>query len=320
MMKPLRIRKFFLDYLLGSGLIILMFYLSIGNFTIMDTQGVLTLAQSCSSQHSEKDILQNAQLAIRSGEHCELVSPCDGLRVLRCEGTLQVSELPRSFFFRDLVIFRVKNSIEDKYQFASYRDSSAFRVPTGLIVMALTYGLILVEAGALLFALGRQDKLRQSFSLPEGSKANQFFRPLLFAVLLAVIVVVMNYQLFALFDHPAVENREMIRNLFKTGSGLLFVIVFAPLAEELIFRGVVLRFFVERNQVKMGTVLVSLLFSVLHGLHEESLGWQLYKSSLYFIISVVLCRLYITQKNLWSPIVFHSAFNATMVALFNLFV
>ena len=109
-----------------------------------------------------------------------------------------------------------------------------------------------------------------------------------------------------------------IRHLLNSGPGLAFVILFAPLAEELIFRGVLLNFFIERNKAAIGTVLVSLLFSLLHGLHQESLGWQLYTSSFYFIMSLVLCHLYIARGSLWPPIVFHSAFNGTMAVLFRL--
>ena len=96
-------------------------------------------------------------------------------------------------------------------------------------------------------------------------------------------------------------------------------ILIAPFVEELIFRGVFLRFFIERKQQILGVVLISILFGVLHGLREQNLAWQLYKSATFFVVSVIFCWSYIKQKNLWSPIILHGGYNATMIGFLNLF-
>ena len=97
-------------------------------------------------------------------------------------------------------------------------------------------------------------------------------------------------------------------------------ILVAPLAEELIFRGVLLRFFIERKRQLLGVVFVSVIFAILHSLREPTLGWLLYKFSAFFIISVVFCWAYIRQKNLWSPIILHGGYNATMIGFLNVIV
>ena len=129
----------------------------------------------------------------------------------------------------------------------------------------------------------------------------------------------MNYLVFAWFEHPEVEAKEILTTLLKSVTGIITIVIVAPLAEELIFRGVLLRYFVERNKPLLGTILISLMFSALHGFLEQGLGWQLYVSTIYFIFSVLLCRVYIMQKTIWSPIVFHSAYNSTMVVLYMVF-
>ena len=319
-MRSLGIKKFSIDYIIGFGLIFLLFYLLFGKMTVMDTRGNLQLAQACSSPLSEEDILQKVRESLRTGERCEVVPLCVDWYSLQCEGTVQLSALHKTILGRDLLIFRVNNSLVDTYGFMGYKDSSTFRIPLSFILLLVAYGLVLAEAGAILFALWRQEKLRQTLTLPSGSKKDQLLKPALFAIPFAIVVVLANHLAFKLFEHPEVESREIISTLLNSASGVFIIVILAPLAEELIFRGVLLRFFVEKKKLLLGTVLVSLLFAGFHGFAEQSPGWQLYLSSIYFLLSAFLCSVYITQKNIWSPIVFHVVYNGTMVVLYSLFV
>jgi membrane protease YdiL (CAAX protease family) len=318
-MKALKIKKFFLDYMIGSGLIVVLFFVLIGNITIMDTNGVLRLDEACSSPTSPQDILDNAQLVLRNDERCELIQPCNELKRLRCQGTAKVSDVPMHMFAQDLLIIRVKRQLEHQYGFAGYSDKSTFRVPIGLISFLIVYLAVLVEAGALLFALWRQKSLRHTFSLSSDSKTDQLLKPLLFGTFLAMAVLALNFQVDRLFEYPNVEQAQANLAYFQTAAGVILAILVAPLAEEMIFRGVLLRFFIERKQRLLGVALISILFAVLHTFWEESLGWQFYKFVMYFLISTIFCWSYIKQKNLWSPIILHAGYNATMVGFLNVF-
>lgn len=318
-MQSLKVKKFFIDYLIGTGVVFLLFYLLIGNITVMDTRPSIKLSHECSSPFSPEEVLDSILPSLREGESCEFDSPCVEEQILRCEGTVRMSALYKTFFWGDLLLHRVKETPVKSYGFSYSRDSSTFRVPLSFILLFIGYGIVLVETGVLVFALWRQNNLKQTFTLPPGDRKDQIIRPAVFAILFALVVVLMNYLVFTLFEHPEVEGREIISTLLKSVAGIFTIVILAPLAEEIICRGVLLRYFVERNKSLLGTILVSLLFSVLHGFLEPGLGWQLYISTIYFILSVFLCRLYITQKNIWSPIVFHSAYNSTMVVLYTLF-
>ena len=317
-MKSLKINKFLLDYLIGSGLIVVLFFVLIGNFTIIDTKGVLTLAEACSSSNSSHDILNSAKLVLRNDERCEVVQPCNKFQSLRCEGTAKVSDIPMHMFAQDLLIMRVKRQLEHQYGFAGYSDKSTFRVPISLVSFFLIYLAVLVEAGALLFALWRQKSLRHTFSLSPGSKTDQLLKPFLFGTFLAVAVLALNFQIDRFFEYPNAEQAQANLAYFQTAAGIILAILVAPLAEELIFRGVLLRFFIERKRQLPGVVLISILFAVLHVLWEEGLGWQLYRFVVYFLISTVFCWSYIKQKNLWSAIILHGGYNATVVGFLNL--
>lgn len=309
-----------MDYLIGSGLIVVVFLVLIGNITIMDTKGILTLYESCSSPASPQDILQSAQLVLRNDERCELVQPCNDLKRIRCEGTAKVSDIPKHFYAQDLLIKRVQRQLANQYKFAGYSDKSTFRVPIGLIVFFLVYLVVLVEAGALLFALWRQKSLKQTFSLPTGSKVEQLLRPLIFGMFLGMAILALNFKVYTFFDYPGVEQSLVNLSYLKSISGIVLAILVAPLAEELIFRGVLLRFFIERKRQLLGVVFISIIFAILHSLREPALGWLLYKFSGFFIISAVFCWSYIKQKNLWSPIILHGGYNATMIGFINMYV
>ena len=318
-MQSLRIKKFFFDYLIGTGLIFLLFYLLIGNMTVMDTRAAIKLSQECSLPFSAEDVLDSILPSLREGESCEFDSHCIEAQIVRCQGTVRISALYSTVLGGDLLLQRVKESPVKFYGYWSSKDSSTFRVPLSFILLFIGYGIVLVETGALVFALWRQNKLKQTFTLPPGARKALLIESVIFATLFAIVVVLMNYLVFALFEHPAVEERVIIGTLLKSVTGIVTIIILAPLAEEIICRGVLLRYFVERNKPLLGTILVSLLFSVLHGFLEPGLGWQFYVSAIYFTLSVFLCRIYITQKNIWSPIVFHGAYNSTMVVLYTLF-
>lgn len=318
-MQLIRIRKFLLDYLIGSGLIIVLFLILIGNFTIMDTKANLVLLEKCSSLDSSQDILDSAKLVLRNDEICELVQPCIDLQVIRCAGTATVAEIPLHIFAEDLLVRRVQRQLVDQFGISGYSDKSTFRIPTSLAIFIFLYLGVLVEAGALLFALWRQNLLRESFVFPSNSKPDQLFKPLLIGAFLATAILGLNFYVNGIFEYPDEDKAQAYLAYFQSATGAFLAILVAPLAEELIFRGVLLRFFLERKRQLLGWILVSVLFASLHVMSEESTGWLFYKFLIYFLFSAVLCWTYIRQKTLWSPIMLHAGYNATMVGFLHVF-
>ena len=314
-MPLLRIKKFFLDYIIGVALIILLFFLSIGNMTVFVHQPVYDLDLACTSPLTTRDVLHTLRNDLREAESCELISPCDESRRVQCESPLSINAFIKQFANKDLLFITVHKTLSETYGVWKIQNLGKFNVPLGFIALLLLYGVVLLEASATLFAVWRQHKLKQTLSLPPGSRRNQLLMPVVYAVFFGLLVVLINSLVFDWFDYPETEHTETLRNLINSGIGVLLIVVLAPLAEELVFRGALLRFFIERNRALSGTIIVSLLFSAFHGFTEQSIGWQIYISSIYFFVSIVLCRIYIAQKNIWTPILFHSAYNSTMVGL-----
>jgi membrane protease YdiL (CAAX protease family) len=316
----LGIKSFFLDWIIASVLIFLSLYFLFGHITVMDTQATVSLHKSCSSVLPAEELIQKLQGTLHADEHCEIVSPCVDWRAVRCEGTLPASGLYDAFLFGGSLSNRMFNALSEHYEVAGWKDTPTLKFEPTWILFLMGYLFILVETVAVLFALWRQKALKQAFILPEGLKTDQLIKPAIFAVILAISIVSLNFMVFNQFDYQGVKDEQMMSTLFNSVYGIAFTVIVAPLAEELTFRGVFLKFFIDRNRLLLGTIVVSLLFSVFHGLVEKSLGWQLYISSLYFVGSVILCRVFIKQKNLWSPIIFHSAYNSTMVVFYQILV
>ncbi len=317
-MQKLGIKKFFLDYLVGSLVIVVLFLLLAGKITGIDTRATVELGHECFLPFPVEEVLQSLQAALKEGESCKIVSPCVELQVIQCAGTEPVSGVWKVAVKGDSMRRRVVDSLIESYGLSRHVDNSLFRINREILLILLAYGLILAEATALFFALWRQGVLKQTLAPPAGSSVDQVFKPVFWAVLLAITVLLTNHFVFAFFEHPEIQLRPMMRFLMDSGAGVVIAICLAPLAEELIFRGVMLRFFVERNKPLFGTILVSMLFSGFHGFHEPEPGWQLYTSLMYFMLSAILCWLYIKQQNIWSPVVFHSAYNSTLVVFYYL--
>jgi len=86
---------------------------------------------------------------------------------------------------------------------------------------------------------------------------------------------------------------------------ILMAVVAAPLFEELVFRGLLFPYLVKHAGLAGGTLLVSMLFALMH-LHVASLVP-------IFLLSAALCIAYWRTGSLWVSIGMHAIFNATSI-------
>lgn len=88
---------------------------------------------------------------------------------------------------------------------------------------------------------------------------------------------------------------------------LVVAAVIAPLAEELIFRGIIYRWVAERLGFAAGVVLSSLAFAAAHAETDPINFVHL------FAIGGMCAFLYAGSRSLWSDICLHATYNATVV-------
>jgi membrane protease YdiL (CAAX protease family) len=93
--------------------------------------------------------------------------------------------------------------------------------------------------------------------------------------------------------------------------GYMFTAIFvAPIYEELMFRGIIFPYLVKRSGLISATVLVSLLFALLHFHTPSALP--------LFLLSTALCMAYWRTGSLWVSIGMHTLFNAVSILALNM--
>ena len=113
--------------------------------------------------------------------------------------------------------------------------------------------------------------------------------------------------------HIPIEEQEVLFTMSETtslGMRIFFVLlaaVLAPLFEEIFFRGILLPVLAQRMRLDAAVCIVSAFFAIVH--------WNTASLVPLFILSVSFCLAYIHSESLWVPIVMHSLFNLSTVAV-----
>ena len=128
-------------------------------------------------------------------------------------------------------------------------------------------------------------------------------------VLLASLAVNLAYEKLGI----VIEPQEVIILMMRIDDPRLWVVavfstvVLAPLAEELVFRGVVYRFLKSRFRPELAVIVSAALFSVIH--IEVSVLLPL------FVLGIVLALVYEETGDIRAPILFHGIFNLQTMGL-----
>ena len=98
---------------------------------------------------------------------------------------------------------------------------------------------------------------------------------------------------------------------------LIMVVILAPIQEELVFRGILLRLFINQKQVLLGTLWTSTLFAALHQLQliGQPLTDRIHNFVFIFALSLLLSHLYHKHRHIAVSIFAHALFNLLMTAL-----
>ena len=96
----------------------------------------------------------------------------------------------------------------------------------------------------------------------------------------------------------------------ETGSLLLACALLAPIVEELMFRGILLKMFASSCGIGLSVFLTSVLFSVTHG--------DIITIAYTFVLGIILAVVRVRSTSLWSSVTLHLAFNITgAILVFN---
>lgn len=168
----------------------------------------------------------------------------------------------------------------------------------------ITLLLSTITAYIILFSIFyKQDFKLLVYSFKEHTKK----RDLLYGLLLGILIIIVAGLVSRILPQPSSANNTSLlvqHNILIAG---VFVILIAPVLEEILFRGILVD--------KVGVVLSSVLFSVIH-IGSGDLYSIVYPVIITFIIGSVLGTAYKKTKSLLLVILAHSIYNIFILFIF----
>ena len=164
------------------------------------------------------------------------------------------------------------------------------------LVMGYVYMLITRQYG-LTFA--------HAFRL-EGKADYRYYIPL--GVLLAFAVAIVG----GLLPMPESDTPfdELLRDPVNLAVLGVFAVLFAPMLEEVIFRGLLFEPFEARMGSVAAVAITSIPFSLMHG---DQYDWRWQNLLLLTVVAAIFGILRTRTRSLWPPILVHTGYNATLV-------
>jgi len=112
-------------------------------------------------------------------------------------------------------------------------------------------------------------------------------------------------------------NQNLLFEMFKENrlSIIVQAVIFAPIAEEIIFRGVIYRHFKKAGRYLVPLIVSTLLFASMHSLNAILTGqWiDLWFIPMYAFMSLILSFTYEKTQNLYSSIILHCINNSISI-------
>ena len=215
------------------------------------------------------------------------------------------------FFYANQVLAYFDSSTELNQQVV---ENSENKDPSSIgLVDILLSNIIFIIVGAIIFALAsfsRGRKPKHVFGLRKRSKKYIIIITMagMFVAYIAVFIgsVISNFLLST--GEPKKENLQEIVQTLMTNDDIslkiaiaLSAIIFAPLIEEVIFRGYLYPVIKRFSHPIFSCVITSLLFAVIHSNLEGLMP--------LFLLAIVLTIFYEISKSIWVPILMHACFN-----------
>ena len=193
-------------------------------------------------------------------------------------------------------------------------ENSENKDPSSISLMDIIISNILfLIVGAVIFALAsfsRGRKPKHVFGLRKRSQKYIIIITIagMFVAYIAVFIGSIISSFLLSTGKPKKENLQEIVQTLMTNDDIslkiaiaLSAIIFAPLIEEIIFRGYLYPVIKRFSHPIFSCVITSLLFAVIHSNLEGLIP--------LFLLAIVLTIFYEISKSIWVPILMHACFN-----------
>ena len=203
------------------------------------------------------------------------------------------------------------------YFLASFVGLVFYEEQIPLVRLVITF---MIYAAVMILITGINRKRGDSWSGGFGMGLRQLktlaLAPLVYLAALPLLLLASNISLLLLKHLFGIDPElQDVAKIFAGAPSVLKVLYTvmaigaAPLYEEIMFRGLVFPYFVKHTSLAQGTLLVSILFAVMH-FHLPSFAPLL-------LLSAVLCLAYWRTGSLWVSIGVHVIFNAVSIFMLN---
>ena len=215
------------------------------------------------------------------------------------------------FFYANQVLAYFASSTDFNQQVVENTEN---KDPSSIGLMdILLSNIIFLIVGAVIFALAsfsRGRKPKHVFGLRKRSQKYIIIITMagMFVAYIAVFIgsIISNFLLST--GEPKKEDLQEIVQTLMTNDDIslkiaiaLSAIIFAPLIEEIIFRGYLYPVIKRFSHPIFSCVITSLLFAVIHSNLEGLMP--------LFLLAIVLTIFYEISKSIWVPILMHACFN-----------
>lgn len=215
------------------------------------------------------------------------------------------------FFYANQVLAYFASSTELNQQVGENSENTD---PSSIgLVDILLSNIIFLIVGAVIFALAsfsRGRKPKHVFGLRKRSQKYIIIITMagMFVAYIAVFIGSIISSFLLSTGEPKKENLQEIVQTLMTNDDIslkiaiaLSAIIFAPLIEEVIFRGYLYPVIKRFSHPIFSCVITSLLFAVIHSNLEGLMP--------LFLLAIVLTIFYEISKSIWVPILMHACFN-----------
>ena len=107
--------------------------------------------------------------------------------------------------------------------------------------------------------------------------------------------------------NPAIDLFLLLKNRFYIGIMILQIVIIAPIAEELLFRGLIFKLLRKKYSFFAAAATSSIIFALIHRASLNILP--------LFVISFVFAYLYEKTQNIATPMILHSIHNTINLSL-----
>lgn len=189
--------------------------------------------------------------------------------------------------------------------------NAVFNSVAGVIIYALALFVVI----GLPWFIRHIPTTKEELGIAKAPQARDIFlTPVVFLVYLISTAIVSSFALQLLPFVDATEQQDTgfvgISGQFEYVLAFLSLVIIAPIAEELLFRGYLLGKLRKYVSLWLAIFVTSLLFAIVH--FQWNVGIDV------FVLSIFLCLLRVWTNSLWSPILLHMLKNG--IAYYFLFI